>query len=108
MRMECVAGCKVFEGNETHHHKDCPHYPESLSKRFDLLQAENKQLKERYKEHEQLWKLADQNNCEGNCDNKYPYKQCPECIAKSAINECGEIRDTALRDIDQALKKQGE
>lgn len=44
--MKCILGCKVFSGNETYHHKDCPHYPESFSKRFDLLQAENKWLKE--------------------------------------------------------------
>jgi hypothetical protein len=33
--MECVAGCKAFDGGERKHHKDCPHYPESLSKISD-------------------------------------------------------------------------
>jgi regulator of replication initiation timing len=51
--MECVAGCNVFYGKERKHHKDCPFYPESLSKMFDDLQAENAKLKakvERYEE----------------------------------------------------------
>lgn len=28
----CVPGCKVFYGGERKHHRDCPHYPESLTK----------------------------------------------------------------------------
>ena len=42
---KCCAGCKVYSGHETHHHKDCPHYPESFSFRFDQLQAENVKLR---------------------------------------------------------------
>ena len=33
----CIAGCQIYSGNERKHHKDCPHYPESFSKRFDIL-----------------------------------------------------------------------
>ncbi len=38
-RMKCVAGCKVFTGDEIQHHKDCPYYPESRSKMYDDLLA---------------------------------------------------------------------
>ena len=38
--MQCVAGCQVFEGGETRHHKDCPHYPESLTKLWHDREAE--------------------------------------------------------------------
>jgi len=46
---KCIAGCKVYTGNEKYHHKNCPHYPESFSKRFDLLKAENKRLRDAIK-----------------------------------------------------------
>lgn len=29
---KCVAGCVSFYGGEKKHHKDCPYYPESLTK----------------------------------------------------------------------------
>ena len=32
---KCVPGCQTFYGGEKRHHKDCPYYPESLSKKFD-------------------------------------------------------------------------
>ncbi len=38
--MKCVAGCKRYTGHETKHHRACPFYPGSFSKRFDDLQAE--------------------------------------------------------------------
>ena len=28
----CEAGCQHFHGGEVRHHKDCGHYPESLTK----------------------------------------------------------------------------
>ena len=41
--MKCVAGCVPFYGGEKRHHKDCPHYPESLTKanadRIEELEA---------------------------------------------------------------------
>jgi len=40
--MKCVAGCISYEGGEIKHHKDCPFYPESLSKRFDDLVNDQK------------------------------------------------------------------
>ena len=46
----CVAGCRIYSGNERKHHKHCPHYPESFSRRFDELQAELNKLKEEYGE----------------------------------------------------------
>lgn len=72
------------------------------------LQAEIKRLRERYKDQERLWELADQDNCEGNCDLEPPHKQCAECLARSVINECGEIFGDATREIEQVLKKDGE
>jgi hypothetical protein len=32
---DCVAGCLTYTGNETLHHRNCPLYPESLSKMLD-------------------------------------------------------------------------
>tara|TARA_R110000850_G_scaffold113085_1_gene227689 strand:+ start:905 stop:1219 length:315 start_codon:yes stop_codon:yes gene_type:complete len=29
---KCEAGCMVFDGGERKHHRDCVHYPESLTK----------------------------------------------------------------------------
>ena len=40
VKAECVAGCKVYTGDEVYHHKDCPHYAESMSRMLD----ETKQL----------------------------------------------------------------
>ncbi len=41
---KCIAGCKVYTGEEIKHHKDCPYYPESLSKMYDDLKIKNKKL----------------------------------------------------------------
>ena len=68
------------------------------------IDAENERPKERYKDYERLWEIADQDKCDGDCDSNPPYKTCPECTAGCAINQCGEIRDDALRGIEQALK----
>lgn len=40
----CIAGCKIYGGYERKHHKDCPFYPESLSKLYDDIQAKNEQM----------------------------------------------------------------
>jgi len=50
------------------------------------------ELEERYKDYEKLWELADQNNCDGDCDLNLPYKRCPECAAGCKLNELAEIR----------------
>jgi len=34
---KCIMGCKHFTGGEIKHHKDCPFYPDSLSKMYDDL-----------------------------------------------------------------------
>ena len=34
-KLECSPGCVWYAGRETKHHKDCPIYPESLTKRYD-------------------------------------------------------------------------
>lgn len=43
---DCINGCKVFTGGEIKHHKDCPNYPESLSKAYDDLVRYNNDLVE--------------------------------------------------------------
>jgi len=45
---------------------------------------------------ELLRKIADQDNCDGDCDLEYPHKRCQECEARSALNEIGEIARNAL------------
>lgn len=37
--MKCIPGCRIYDHGEIYHHKDCPHYPESFSKRYDNLKA---------------------------------------------------------------------
>ena len=39
--MKCVAGCINYYGGEIYHHKDCPYYEDSFSKRWDKLKSEN-------------------------------------------------------------------
>lgn len=52
----CEAGCEHFHGGEVRHHRDCGHYPESLTKlwhdteakyiaRIETLEAENAKLR---------------------------------------------------------------
>ena len=36
----CVAGCMTFDGGERKHHRDCPFYPESLTKLWHDREAE--------------------------------------------------------------------
>jgi len=43
---KCEVGCKHYHGGEIKHHKDCYFYPESISKMYDDLKAENKIFKE--------------------------------------------------------------
>ena len=42
----CVAGCNHFSGGELKHHKDCPHYPDSMSERYDRQDGEISLLRE--------------------------------------------------------------
>jgi len=51
MYNKCEAGCKIFAGGEIKHHKDCYHYPNSMSESFDEKKVELKALK---KENEDL------------------------------------------------------
>lgn len=45
MKEKCIPGCKHFHGGEIKHHKDCPFYPESLSRIYDNMIEENRKLK---------------------------------------------------------------
>ncbi len=38
--MKCVPGCMRFDGRETKHHRDCPYYPESLTKAWHDTEAD--------------------------------------------------------------------
>ena len=80
--MKCIVGCKAFTGGEIYHHKDCPFYPESMSKMFDdakqQLKEANKQTEEGYKTIEELidgearltQKIEDMQCC-GNCKHLF-------------------------------------
>lgn len=35
---QCEAGCMSFDGGEVKHHRDCVHYPESLTKLWHDLE----------------------------------------------------------------------
>jgi hypothetical protein len=37
--MPCEAGCLSFDGGEKKHHRDCEHYPESLTKLWHDTEA---------------------------------------------------------------------
>lgn len=71
-----------------------------------IVQAINshEKLVERYKDNERLWKLADQDNCDGDCDLETPHKRCVECLARSALNDLGEMRGQLIDEIEQALE----
>ena len=56
---QCEAGCMSFDGGEVKHHRDCVHYPESLTKlwhdteaayqaEIDRLRAEVEAWRERF------------------------------------------------------------
>lgn len=56
-------------------------------------------------DQERLWTLADQDNCDGLCMDVEPlYERCPECLAKSAVNDIGEIVGERLDEIDKSTK----
>lgn len=40
---------------------------------------------------EKMVNLAEQNNCDGECDTESPYVKCRECSARSLINELAPI-----------------
>jgi len=35
----CVMGCRHFTGGEIKHDKNCPHYPDSLSLKLDVMES---------------------------------------------------------------------
>jgi len=38
-----------------------------------------------------LENLANDESCDGSCDEKYPYKQCKYCLARNILNEIHEL-----------------
>ena len=81
----CVAGCRIYSGNERKHHKHCPHYPESFSRRFDELQAENKRLKEILKEYRTCELCKHGQRLEFLMDEEWK-KYCQNCESGSPEN----------------------
>ncbi len=92
---KCVAGCKVYDGNETYHHKDCPFYPESFSERFDQLQTEldNAKTETSKNGYHQTWHF-----CENGAVRPYPQVLC------SARHTQSHVRDfNALAELNSYL-----
>ena len=75
--------------------------------KIEQLEVKKKRLKERYKDYERLWEIADHDDCDGSCDEFPPHKKCPRCSAGHLINELGEIRSDGLREIEQAIEGEG-
>lgn len=46
----------------------------------------------------ELEERADDMSCEGDCDEKPPYKPCAACRASRALNDIGDIVREALDD----------
>jgi len=46
---KCETGCRLFDGGERRHEKNCAFYPESFTEMYDKSQAENKRLCEALK-----------------------------------------------------------
>ena len=61
-KKKCVSGCQSFDGGEKKHHKDCPFYPQSLSKKYDDLEKENQKLREIIKGIKKLWDNPDRDD----------------------------------------------
>jgi hypothetical protein len=47
---KCETGCKAFYGGEIKHHPDCIFYPDSLSKKYDMMEIELQQERQAKKE----------------------------------------------------------
>ena len=60
---------------------------------------------EKYIDYERLWELADKDNCDGDCDLEPPHNRCAECLARSALNDLGEMCGQLIDEIEQALKE---
>lgn len=74
----CQAGCMVFSGGERRHHKDCVHYPESLTKIYADKDAELERLRHMVR---QMRGMADQGTNAPNAAHRW----C-ERIEEVAIN----------------------
>ena len=46
-----------------------------------------------------LNRLADDDTCDGDCDLNRPWKKCPACRAREALNDAGETMAEAVGDI---------
>lgn len=51
MTEKCIAGCKVFDGGERKHHKDCAFYQQSLSRIMDEQELIIERLKDVIRMH---------------------------------------------------------
>ena len=52
-----------------------------------------------------LDEIADQYECDGECDCESPYEKCPGCAACSLINELSDIAFYGLRLIEKKIRE---
>jgi len=57
---KCVMGCMHYDGGEIKHHKNCPYYPDSLTKYNDDLQNQLREENGRLREEIRLMKIANE------------------------------------------------
>ena len=104
---KCEAGCISYYGGEKKHHKDCPYYPESLTKlnadRIRALLAERDALNEGVwwrinhiedleAENQKLREALAEQSRPGTCHEAYSGRkmQDPECRAGEYGDDCRE------------------
>lgn len=54
-----------------------------------------------------LEKYANKDECDGNCDQNSPYKECIECLARQTLNMVAEILDSEIIDIKEMENNDG-
>ena len=52
-----------------------------------------------------LDEIADQYECDGECDVEAPYEKCPGCEACRLINELADIAGCGLRSIEKKIRE---
>lgn len=69
------------------------------------INSHEKLAEKHYKDYKRLWELADKDNCDGDCDLEPPHNRCAECLARSALNDLGEMRGQLMDEIEHALEE---
>ena len=90
---KCEPGCISYYGGEKKHHRDCPYYPESLTKlnadRIEALLAERDALET---ENQRLREVLAEQSMSCTCHEAYTSRhiQDPECRAGEYGDDCRE------------------